>query len=41
MGDLTLLGVIPMEDLDLVILPSRRKLTVNPANPNIAVSVAK
>lgn len=41
LGDEPLLGAIPMEDMDLVISPARRSLTVNPANPNIAVSVAK
>jgi hypothetical protein len=30
-----------MEDMDLVINPSRRTVTVNPANPNFAVSKAK
>lgn len=41
MGDEVLLGAIPMEDMDLVVIPSLRKLAVNPENPNIAVSVAK
>ena len=41
LGDEPLLGAIPMEDMDLVVSPARRSLTVNPANPNIAVSVAK
>jgi clan AA aspartic protease len=41
LGDETLLGAIPMEDMDLVINPARQSLGVNPANPNIAVSVAK
>ena len=40
LGDQALLGAIPMEDMDLVVNPARRALTVNPANPNIAVSVA-
>ncbi|MBM2814672.1 MAG: hypothetical protein HW421_1434 [Ignavibacteria bacterium] len=40
-GDSPLLGAIPMEDMDLVIHPSLQKLTVNPANPNIPMSVAK
>ncbi len=40
MGDQALLGAIPMEDMDLVINPARLQLTVNPANPNIAASVA-
>ena len=40
-GDEPLLGAIPMEDMDLVVHPSTRNLTVNPANPNIPGSVAK
>ncbi len=41
MGDQVLLGVIPMEDMDLVILPKERILDVNPISPNIATSIAK
>ena len=41
MGDQGLLGVIPMEDMDLVILPKERVLDVNPLSPNIATSIAK
>ncbi len=42
-GDEVLLGVIPMEDMDLVVVPRTRTRTidVNPANPNIATSSAK
>jgi clan AA aspartic protease len=40
LGDVALLGAIPMEDMDLVIHPATQKLSVNPANPNIAVSLA-
>ena len=36
LGDMVLLGAIPMEDMDLIIHPAQLKLTVNPANPNIA-----
>src|SRR6267142_3295986 len=36
-----LLGSIPMEDLDVVIDPKRQTLDVNPANPNIAVTIVK
>jgi hypothetical protein len=35
MGDQVLLGAIPMEDMDLVVIPAERKLAVNPRNPNI------
>ena len=41
MGDQVLLGAIPMEDMDLVIIPSTRSLEVNPKSPNIASSIAK
>jgi len=41
MGDQVLLGAIPMEDMDLVIMPRTRMVDVNPASPNIATSVAK
>lgn len=41
LGDEVLLGAIPMEDMDLVVIPSRRKLAVNPENPLVAVSVVK
>lgn len=39
-GNETLLGAIPMEDMDVVIHPSRQMLTVNPNSPNIAASLA-
>ncbi len=41
MGDEVLLGAIPMEDMDLVVRPTTRDVTVNPASPNIPSSVAK
>jgi clan AA aspartic protease len=41
LGDQVLLGAIPMEDLDLVVLPTTRQVVPNPANPNIAGSIAK
>jgi len=34
-GDEVLLGAVPMEDMDLVISPARRELTVDPQSPNI------
>jgi len=40
-GDQVLLGAILMEDLDLVILPKKRVVDVNPASPNIGTSIAK
>ncbi len=36
MGDEVLLGAVPMEDMDLIVLPKLLKLSVNPASPNIA-----
>jgi len=36
LGNIVLLGAIPIEDMDLIIHPSQLKLTVNPENPNIA-----
>jgi clan AA aspartic protease len=41
LGDEVLLGAIPMEDMDLVVIPGARTLDVNPANPNVATSVVK
>ena len=40
-GNQVLLGAIPMEDLDLIVEPSRQRVTVNPASPNIPFSLAK
>ena len=41
MGNQVLFGVIPMEDLDLVVLRSSRAFGVNPDSPNLATSSAK
>jgi hypothetical protein len=41
MGDQVLLGAIPLEDMDLVVIPAERRLAVNPNSPNIATSIAK
>ena len=41
MGDQVLFGVIPMEDMDLVVIPKTRTIDVNPASPNLATSIAK
>ena len=41
MGDEVLLGAIPMEDMDLVPIPSRHTIDVNPLSPNIPMSLAK
>jgi clan AA aspartic protease len=41
MGDQVLIGAIPMEDMDLVIVPRTRTLDVNPSSPSIGTSIAK
>lgn len=41
LGDEVLLGAVPMEDMDLVVLPQARKVAVNPRNPNFAAGLAK
>jgi len=35
LGDEVLMGAVPMEDMDLVVSPGRRSITVNPESPNI------
>jgi len=41
MGDEVLLGAIPMEDMDLVVMPQQRMVDVNPLNPNYAAAKVK
>lgn len=41
MGDEVLLGAVPMEDMDLVVIPKSLRLAVNPESPNIARGHAK
>jgi clan AA aspartic protease len=41
LGDEVLLGAIPMEDMDLIIVPKTRTLDINPDSPNIASSIVK
>lgn len=41
LGDEPLLGAMPMEDMDLVISPARRTLTVNPNSPNFPHALVK
>ena len=41
LGDEVLLGAVPMEDMDLVISPSRRTITVNPQSPNLPHALVK
>lgn len=40
-GEEVLLGAIPMEDLDVVVVPSTLTIDVNPYSPNIPSSQAK
>ena len=40
-GDFVLMGAVPMEDMDLVISPSGKSITVNPKSPNIPSAVVK
>ena len=35
LGDLVLMGCVPMEDMDLVLNPTRQTITTNPDSPNI------
>ena len=41
LGDSVLLGAVPMEDMDLVISPSRGTIVVNPSSPNIPSALVK
>lgn len=41
LGTEVLLGAIPMEDMDLVVVPKTRTLDVNPESPNVGTSVVK
>lgn len=35
LGDEVLLGAVPMEDMDLIVNPARREITVDPVSPNV------
>lgn len=41
LGDEVLLGAIPMEDMDLVVLTQEQRVAANPRYPNFAAGVAK
>ena len=41
LGDEVLLGAVPMEDMDLVVSPAMRTVTINPDSPNIPSSTVK
>jgi clan AA aspartic protease len=40
-GESVLMGAVPMEDMDLVISPSRQTITVNPQSPNMPSATVK
>lgn len=40
LGEQVLFGAIPMEDMDLVVIPKTREIDVNPRSPDIGTSVA-
>ena len=39
LGDVVLLGAVPLEDMDLVINPRLQTITVNPESPNIPTAL--
>ena len=41
LGGQVLLGAVPMEDMDLVISPTRRNVVVNPDSPNFPQALVK
>lgn len=41
MGDEVLLGAIPMEDMDVILIPNTQTIDVNPESPNIACGKVK
>jgi len=41
LGDEVLLGAMPMEDMDLIVSPTHRKLVVNPASPDFPHALVK
>ena len=41
LGNEVLLGAIPMEDMDLVLIPRTRTIDINPDSPNIGTSIVK
>jgi clan AA aspartic protease len=41
LGDEVLLGDIPMEDMDLIVVPRTRTVDINPLSPNFASGLVK
>ena len=41
LGTEVILGAVPMEDMDLVVIPAKQKVVPNPESPNVPLSIAK
>ncbi len=41
LGDDVLLGAVPMEDMDLIVVPAQRCVEVNPQSPNFPQALVK
>lgn len=41
LGDEVLLGAIPMEDMDLIVIPALHRVEVNPQSPNFPQALVK
>jgi clan AA aspartic protease len=41
LGDETLLGAVPMEDMDLIVSPASRTVTTNPNSPDVPQAIVK
>ena len=41
LGDGVLMGAVPMEDMDLIVHPTNRTVTVNPKSPNLPSAIVK
>lgn len=41
MGDEVLLGAVPMEDMDLIVSPTHRRLVINPESPDFPRALVK
>lgn len=41
MGDEPLLGLLPLEDMDLIVVPKTRQVIPNPANPGAGGAIVK
>ena len=41
LGDEVLLGVVPMEDMDLIVIPNELRVAINPLHPDYAAGRVK